>query len=157
MILVIVGLMYGFNRLLIAVDNIAEEREEEIIMQIGESSYVPKNAKYFKYTSEENINELYKNSRIVICHAGVGSILNALEYGKPVIVVPRRKELGEHFDDHQLEIANEFRKQGMIFVADDIHTLRSAILNINKKLVRNNKTHNSLANHLKIYIQNLNK
>ncbi|VVB64353.1 UDP-N-acetylglucosamine--N-acetylmuramyl-(pentapeptide) pyrophosphoryl-undecaprenol N-acetylglucosamine transferase [uncultured archaeon] len=157
MILVIVGLMYGFNRLLIAVDDIAEKMEEEIMMQIGESSYIPKNAKYFRYTSEENINELYRQSRIVICHAGVGSIMNALEYGKPVIVVPRRKELGEHFDDHQLEIANELSRSGMIHIANDIDTLRNSILEINEKSVEINKTNNSLTNQLKIYIQSLNK
>lgn len=47
---------------------------------------------------------------VVITHAGVGTILNLLDHGISPVVVPRRKEFGEHIDDHQLQIWNLLRE-----------------------------------------------
>jgi UDP-N-acetylglucosamine transferase subunit ALG13 len=71
-------------------DEIAGRIDEAVIMQIGETTYKPKNARYFRFTSNEEIDRLYEDTRVVVCHAGVGSILTTLEHGKPVIAVPRR-------------------------------------------------------------------
>ena len=47
----------------------------------------------------------------MITRGGVGSITDSLSYGKPTIVVPRRKELNEHSDDHQIQITKEMEKE----------------------------------------------
>ena len=41
---------------------------------------------------------------VVITHSGVGTILQLLGDGISPVVVPRRKQHGEHVDDHQLQI-----------------------------------------------------
>ena len=155
MIFVTIGTMYGFPRLIKEMDDIADGIDEEVIMQIGETIYEPKNTKYFRFTSREEMNQLYKNSRIVICHAGVGSILSAIEYAKPVIVIPRRKEYGEVIDDHQLEIARELENEGIINAVYDINELR----NILKEPINNNinigKRENILVRELKEYLINM--
>ena len=140
MILVTIGLMYGFDRLIKEMDKIAGRVDEAVIMQIGETTYKPKNAEYFRFTSNEEIDRLYEDARVVVCHAGVGSILTALEHGKPVIAVPRRKKYGEHVDDHQLEIARELEKERMITVVCDVGDLENVlddVSTVSKTLVEN--------------------
>jgi len=131
MILVITGTSpHGFERLIKEIDRIAGEMDEEIVVQIGYSSYRPKNIRYyFKFTSDEEIKRLYNNARIIVCHAGVGSIITALKNNKPIIVVPRRKKYNEHFDDHQIELAKELEREG-ISVVYEVENLRSEIKNV---------------------------
>lgn len=127
LIFVIVGTMYGFPRLIKEMDEIAKDIDEDVIMQIGETIYEPKNAKYFRFTSNGELAKLYNDARIVVCHSGVGTILTALEYGKIVVVVPRLKIYGEHIDDHQLEITKELEKEAMINAVYDINNLRNML------------------------------
>ena len=119
--------MYGFDRLIKEMDEIAGRIDEEVIMQIGETAYEPKNARYFRFASKEEMDGLYDDARVVVCHAGVGSILTALEHGKSVIAVPRREKYGEHIDDHQLDIAREMEKEGRITVVHDVRELEGAL------------------------------
>ena len=53
--------------------------------------------------------ELVREARIVVTHAGVGSILLALTNGKRPFVVPRLRAFGETVDDHQLESSSTIR------------------------------------------------
>jgi len=132
LILVIVGLMYGFENLIQEMDKIAGKIDETVVMQIGNTSYEPKKAKYFRFISEKEIDGLYNDARIVVCHAGVGSILTALQHNKPIIAVPRKKKYGEHIDDHQIEIAREWEKEGKIIAVYNIDNLEKTILNFSQ-------------------------
>lgn len=157
MILVIVGLMYGFERLVKEMDEIAGRIYEDVIIQIGKTTYEPKNAEYFRFTSNEEIDRLYENARVVVCHAGVGSILTALEHGKSVIAVPRGKKYGEHVDDHQLEIARELEKEGRITVVHDIGELEDVLTNVSAGSVVKVEKDNRLVRELKEYLSRLNR
>lgn len=118
-----------FNRLLMEIDKLIEQKviREKVIAQIGYSTYIPKNYKYFSFTREEKIIELIKKSSIIISHAGAGSIIIGLKFKKPLIVIPRRKAFNEHFDDHQVQIAKEFKKQGKVLVAYDVNQIGELI------------------------------
>ena len=132
MIFVTVGGMRAFDRLVIAMDRLAGELDEEVVMQIGSTEYEPGNCKYFKFLPSDEMKELYARARVVICHAGIGSILSAAQYNKPLILVPRTKRYGEHIDDHQLEIAREMESRGMTVLYDiDTGTLKAARRNPN--------------------------
>jgi UDP-N-acetylglucosamine--N-acetylmuramyl-(pentapeptide) pyrophosphoryl-undecaprenol N-acetylglucosamine transferase len=50
----------------------------------------------------------------VICHAGVGTIMTALQVGHTPVVVPRQARYGEHVDDHQLDIATRFAERSLV-------------------------------------------
>ena len=102
-----------FSRLIQKMDDIAKNISEEIIMQIGHTHYKPKHAQFFCFKNKDEIEEFYKKSRIIVSHAGIGSILTAVKLQKPIIVVPRRKEYGELFDNHQVEITDKLKKQGL--------------------------------------------
>lgn len=148
-------MMYGFDRLIKEMDIIAERIDEEVIMQIGETRYIPNNAKYFRFLSEEDMDSLYESSRVVVSHAGTGSILSAIEHAKPIIVVPRRKKYEEHMDDHQLDIAGELEKEGAIMVVHDVRDLEKLLINgfiVSGKKLASTKT---LVNMLKEFIDGL--
>lgn len=53
---------------------------------------------------------------VVITHAGVGSVLATLRAGKHPVVIPRHATLGEHVDNHQLELATTVADQGLATV-----------------------------------------
>jgi UDP-N-acetylglucosamine--N-acetylmuramyl-(pentapeptide) pyrophosphoryl-undecaprenol N-acetylglucosamine transferase len=57
---------------------------------------------------------LMRAADIVITHAGVASIVDAVRTGHRPIVVPRRQHLGEHVDDHQLQIVNVLEEIGIV-------------------------------------------
>ena len=150
-----IGLLYGFDRLIKEMDEIAGRMDEEVIMQIGETAYEPKNARYFRFASKEEMDGLYDDARVVVCHAGVGSILTALEHGKPVIAVPRRKKYGEHIDDHQLDIAGEMEKEGRITVVHDVGELEGALSDVSTASGIKVTDTNTLTKKLKEYVDGL--
>ncbi len=132
MILAIMGSeasLFEFDRLIDELDEIASTIDEEIIIQIGNGNKAPRNAKYFRFLQDQEFNDCCSSSRIIISHAGIGSIITALRFHKPLIIVPRMKKYGEHIDDHQLEIASEMGRMGHIKVIYDIKDLRYAISN----------------------------
>ena len=154
MILVIIGLMYGFERLIKKMDEIAGEIEEEVIIQIGLTDYEPKNAKFFKFASEKYFNKQFREARIIVSHAGVGTILTARKFRKPMIIVPRQKKYGEHIDNHQLEIAKELEGHKNIRIIYNIDELEQN-LNISYENFNNIKQDNTLVDSLKEYLNNL--
>lgn len=105
MIFVTVGMhSAGFDRLVRAMDKLASQIDEPVVMQIGSTPYQPQHAKSFRFASYEEMQDFNRQSRLVVCQAAT-SILTALEQGTPVIAVPRQKRYGEHIDDHQVEFA----------------------------------------------------
>jgi UDP-N-acetylglucosamine transferase subunit ALG13 len=119
----------SFNRLIKKVDELIEMKKikDDVIIQIGHSTYIPKNAQWFRFKPYNEMRELNKKARLVITHGGVGSILTALFFGKTVIAVPRLKKYNEHVDDHQSEFVKELDNQGKVKGVFDIDDLEDAI------------------------------
>lgn len=153
MIFVTIGVMYGFDRLVTRMDEIAGKMTEPVIMQIGETAYQPKHTKYFKYTSRDGMEDLYRNARIIVGHAGVGTITKALENKKPLILVPRIKKYKEHINDHQLEIAKELEKERMAVIVYNIEDLESALKNVH--VGSTYEVRNKLVQNLKEYLDQI--
>ena len=97
---------YKFTRLLRKMDELAPEISEEIVMQIGFDSYKPDHSKYFSFVPHEEYLDLFKKSKLVISHCATGPIIYAKKFNKPIILFPRRAELGEHVDNNQIETAH---------------------------------------------------
>ncbi len=153
MIFVTVGGMRGFERLVCQMDRIAEELDEPVTMQIGSTDYEPRNCEYSRFMAREVMERLFADARIIVSHAGTGSILTALEHEKRLILVPRLKEHGEAFDDHQLEIAREMERRGMTVVYD-AGNLRSALENVKRSRVEI-RGETSLVHMLKEYVDGI--
>ena len=102
MILVTVGTQLPFDRLIRHVDGLAASMEERFVAQIGEGTYVPGHMEWHRFMPPPLFDRLLEEARVIISHAGVGTVLNAYHWGKPVILFPRQSELGEHRNDHQM-------------------------------------------------------
>lgn len=115
----------GFDRLVKAVDELKYRSiiTEEVINQIGEGKYKPLNLKTLEYCSPDEFVKIIVRARIIISHAGMGTIFQATRLNKAVIVVPRKASLGEHYDDHQFATAKVLESENKVLVAYDISEL----------------------------------
>ena len=120
MIFVTVGAQMPFDRLIRAVDEWATSRARvDIFAQIGPSDFCPKSIGSQRFIDPQEFRKRVQAASGIVAHAGVGTILTALEYGKPIIVMPRRGDLRETRNDHQVATATLFSQQGRIIVAFD--------------------------------------
>ncbi|VVB99021.1 Uncharacterised protein [uncultured archaeon] len=108
-----------FNRLLEEIDRLVQAGKisGRVLCQSGHSDY---STKYFESKKFMGIEEFGKNviaAGIFITHAGEGNIGLAKNSGAKFICVPRRKEFGEHTNDHQLELAKVVEEMGLGLVA----------------------------------------
>ena len=126
---------FQFNRLLKEVDRLISKKiiKEEVIAQIGVSDYKPKNYKYYDFMTQEEFKKNIDKSSVVITHEGTGAIITALKSDKKVIAVPRLAKYGEHVDDHQIQLINEFKELNFIEPVYEIEELEQAFLSIKKK------------------------
>jgi len=128
---------YDFSRLVKAADEL--QTKEKVVVQLGYTKYVPKNCEWFRFTTPEKIEQLVKQCRVYISHGGIGSIMLPIEYGKPVVAVPRMKKFEEHVDDHQMQIVKEMEKQKKVIAVYDIGKLQTAIEKAAKMKVTHKK------------------
>jgi len=116
-----------FTRLIMKMDEVAGRLDEEVVMQIGSVPFEPQNAKHFSHTSYQESLFYFRNASLVVGHGGAGTILNALRFHVPIVVVPRSQRFGEHFDDHQVELAQRLVGNEFIKIVYDIEDLESAV------------------------------
>lgn len=117
MIFVILGSQkFQFNRLLKEIDRLIEANEitEEVFAQIGYSDYQPQNYNYRAFLDRDEFSDIMSRCDKVITHGGTGAIVGAVKRYKRVIAVPRLAKYGEHVDDHQLQIVEQFVGLGLI-------------------------------------------
>ena len=122
----------------------AREADSENSRLVARGSYVTRTA--FPATSErmrmvdrlpiERMAEKIREAEAVVTHAGVGSVLLCYLLGVVPIVFPRRAELGEHVDDHQMEFARRMEREGELVAAYDGEDLLRAIAEYPERLAR---------------------
>lgn len=119
MIFVTIGTMFPFDRLIRAVDEFAPTfPQEEFVAQIGENaSYLPQNMAYSARLSVQDFANNVHKSRLIVAHAGMGSIISALGAQKPIVVLPRRPEFGEVTTDHQVATTTWLTEKKGVYVA----------------------------------------
>ena len=128
MIFVTIGTQLPFPRLCQAADDLAAELGEEVIVQTGGVGLTLTHAKAIKSLEPREFDQIASRARLIIAHAGIGSILDAARFGKPLIVVPRRHALGEHRNDHQMATARRLASAiGGLQVAWEVSDLPACI------------------------------
>ena len=131
----------NFFRLVKEIERLIQEKKikEKVIIQLGYTKYNVKGAICYNFIPFNKMIGYIKDSSVMITHGGVGSIMDALSFGKVPIVVPRRKFLDEHSDDHQMQITREMEKQGLIIPVYDINDLENAIKRAKKLKIEKRK------------------
>lgn len=131
MIFVTVGHQMPFDRLIRCVDKCAAQlANADIFGQIGKTDYKPNNFPYKEMLEPEDFRDLICDADLIISHAGTGTILNALEFGKPIIIMPRRAKFMETRNDHQFATAKKFSIFDGILVADNESKLIEILTNV---------------------------
>lgn len=119
-IFVVVGTQAGFDRMVKTIDEWnGNNREVQIEAQIGDTQFVPENMKSHSFIPPAEFNVLFNQADLIVSHAGIGSILSALQNEKPILVMPRLAKYKEHRNDHQLHTASSFEKLLKLKVAYD--------------------------------------
>jgi len=143
MILVTLGTQkQQFTRLLDYIEN--SNIKDKIIVQAGHTIYSSKKMEIFDFIDYNKLGELINEADVIITHGGTGSVITPLKKGKKVIACARKKEYGEHIDNHQSELVEVLSEQGYILELNEENSLDSIIKKINifkpKKYKSNTKT-----------------
>lgn len=129
MIFVTIGAVFPFDRLVRLMDDIAPTLDgEDVFAQIGDGAYEPVNIPFARFVSASEFRARLGACKLLVGHAGMGTVLSALENAKPVVLLPRRLELGEHNTDHQMATARWLATRPGLHVAMGDADLRPAIV-----------------------------
>ncbi len=116
----------AFDRLVRAVETLPEG--DEIVVQCGSSAIRPTNAaRCYEFMAFDDLLDEMRRARVVVTHAGIGSIMSALACGKRPVVVPRLVRHREAVDDHQLPVARRLEDAGLVTVVGDLSTLAATV------------------------------
>ena len=120
MIFVAVGTQGPFDRMIRPIDAwAAQMNRDDVFAQIGRNAWRPTRLGWVEHLDAGEFRSRVARADVVVSHAGMGTILTALELGKPVLIMPRRAALGEQRNDHQLATAKKLAALGLATVADD--------------------------------------
>lgn len=132
MVFVTVGNAHdGSMRLLSAMEALAASgmfAAERVIAQSGNNpDFNPTHCEKRPFLGMDEFHQTVREARIVICHAGAGTLSAVLRTGKTPVVVPRRVKYNEIVDDHQTELLEAFAARGLVVPAYEVEELPAAI------------------------------
>ncbi len=120
MIFVTVGAQMPFDRLITWVDDWATaQQRDDVTAQTGDSTLTPRSLSVVPFMDPPSFRRHMQEATAVVAHAGMGTILTALELGKPILVVPRLGDRNETRNDHQVATARRFAADGLVLAAYD--------------------------------------
>jgi len=98
-----------------------------VFAQIGTTDYRPAHLRWTDLLSPENFRKTLERASVVVAHAGMGTILSALEVGIPILVMPRSAALREMRNEHQFATARRLAERELVHVALDEDELRQKL------------------------------
>jgi UDP-N-acetylglucosamine transferase subunit ALG13 len=128
MIFATVGTQLPFDRLLSGLDGWAALNPGvPILAQTGRTTRTFRHIATVRDLDQTTFQARFAAARLVVAHAGMGTILSATELGKPVILMPRLARFGEHRNDHQRDTAAEMARLSNVTVVEDGEALHAAL------------------------------
>ena len=91
-----------FFRMAKAVDEFASTCKEEVIVQTGYTDYKYQYAHAFKFCTKEEMRRYISEANILILQGGWGTISEAMELQKRIVVMPRYDKKEHIHDQFQL-------------------------------------------------------
>ncbi|MBO9450817.1 glycosyltransferase family 28 protein [Tropicibacter sp. R16_0] len=128
MIFATVGTQLPFRRMLHALDDWAGSNPGvPVLAQTGDGQCAFHHMETVEQLGQREFRQRFKAAKLIVAHAGMGTILSAAELGKPIVLMPRRAEFGEHRNDHQLDTAQEMMRLSNVTVANDAEALHETL------------------------------
>lgn len=122
-----VGTQLPFPRLVDALERIAAAHEVSIFVQTADDHPSSRHLRTTAHISPSDFEARVRSADLLVGHAGIGTVLSAKRFGKPLIVFPRRAVLGEHRNDHQAATARFLDGVTGVHVAWDEAALEALI------------------------------
>ncbi len=115
----------SFERLLTAIQTQIDNGNitDRVVVQAGYTKFKSNDMDVFDLLPIDEFEKYMEKCNLLITHGGVGSIINGLKRNKVVIAAPRLKQYGEHTNDHQLQIIDNFSESGYLIKLDDFDKL----------------------------------
>jgi UDP-N-acetylglucosamine transferase subunit ALG13 len=127
-IFVTIGSVFPFDRMIRAADQwAAANPEAETYAQIGDGRYEPRHMPWIRRLDQDAFLAAMSRARLLVAHAGMGSVITAGQLGKPIVILPRLLDRGEHNTNHQVDTANWLKDRPGIYVATDEAALPGVI------------------------------
>lgn len=131
MIFATVGTQLPFNRLIDTLDKLHKNQTiSKCFAQVGPKGKKPQSIDFSATLTPLQFAKHIANCKVIVSHAGMGTILTAMRFGKPIIIMPRRKKYGEHRNDHQLATVANLEGRAGIHIAQDETSLTEQLLHI---------------------------
>ena len=156
MIFVTVGTQHPFPRLIAAINNLAEHMTELVIAQIGSDSAIYARLEVKRSLAPAEYETVFSSARLIVGHAGVGTVLTAKRLCKPLVVLPRCFALVEDVNDHQEGTARQIVGLPGIYVVWDAKNIGDLVRSpmLTPATHAPSKQLSSLVAHLRIAIRN---
>jgi UDP-N-acetylglucosamine transferase subunit ALG13 len=116
-ILVTVGTQLPFDRLIQIMDRLAPSLALPVFAQTGPGTYRPRNIEWEPIVYPAAFEDMMARASVIIAHAGIGTVIGAKKWNKPIVLFPRKAQFGEHRNDHQLATAMRLEGRSGIYVA----------------------------------------
>lgn len=115
---------FRFERLLRGLESLPGD---DLVVQYGPGR-PPTNAREaVRWMPFDLMLERISRASRVVSHAGVGTLLCAIDAGHVPVVLPRMRRYGETVDDHQLELARALGDAGRVVLVEDAAWLAGAV------------------------------
>ncbi|HUT59859.1 MAG TPA: glycosyltransferase [Phycisphaerae bacterium] len=117
-----------FLRLVREMDRVAGVLDHDVLIQTGPVDYEPEHARFVRYVRFDEARKLFREADLIVGHCGTGTVLNALRFQKPMVIVPRRLDAGElSKDDHQVQLAAGIERMDGVWIVYEVGELESAV------------------------------
>lgn len=121
--------------------------KEEVIVQAGSSAdFKSDKMKIFDLIPMDEYDKLINECSLLITHGGVGTITTGLNNNKKIIAAARLEKYGEHTNDHQLQIIENFTESGYILGLDNFDELDLVIKKAKKFVPKKYKSNSKKFN-----------
>jgi UDP-N-acetylglucosamine transferase subunit ALG13 len=111
---------HPFDRLVGWMEQVAATHPSvEVVVQYGHSRPPRGVARSASMLAYPDLQHLLETAAVVVCHGGPATIMEIRAAGHVPIVVPRRPELGEHVDGHQIRFTHRLGQVGHIHLAEE--------------------------------------
>jgi len=110
-----------FDALIQAVDTLVPSLHAEGIMQIGHGQYIPVNWPYFRFAP--SLSPYYEQASLVIAHGGLGTTMEVLRRGLPLVSVSNP----DRPDNHQEDLLSVMAEEGYLIWCRHLDELKQAI------------------------------
>lgn len=118
---------HPFDRLVRWTDEAAARHPEaHFVVQYGRTR-PPLVAEGHDFLGHELLAELLARARVVVCHGGPGTLMEARDAGHVPLCVPRDPRLGEHVDDHQQRFATAVEGAGVVRAVWSVRSFHAAL------------------------------